>query len=235
MKYHHDLSQYSDYKCTITGAGQTFVGLMDDSDFTLSFGNELSEKGALAGGGFAGLMQKALGKTGDMIANIQKSFTGVDNPAELTTAYTVRKINGWKNPEIKCSMTFLAGSKLTTPNTYAGFIQAVSQVNLPKVEAGVMSSNQISWSEYAGLMSAALTGSNVLTESCNAKLCSFSYGNISIPSGLWITGIDVTQKNVLASGGSPVMWKASFTLEYFMQISANQFAGFAKGTTGKKG
>lgn len=240
--YHKEYETLTNYTVVIkkvSKAGEPFecAGLLNEDSLSFDFGVELTgftnEINALKEGPNQ-LLSNAGGKLGKALS-IAKEVGNIANMREQiapTQANTIKRPKGWSNPSLSFSMTFYEGLVVSGIRTekYSKFLKCIAGEMLPEITAGSMESNQISWATLAKGMGAQLTsGLNPTTINWDTTTMGFSIrlGRFfSSPGGWWMSKAPVTTPVIFDKDGTPVIWRVSFTFEYFQQISNKEFQGW---------
>lgn len=200
------------------GKGASFAGMIKDTELSYPFQNEIGQ------GGTGEAIKEKLGSAVDKIAEM---VTG-DKLTDNLEMFTVKKIKNFSNPTFTFNAVFYEG--LVTPSGGVGdfqtFMQKVAKTMLPEASshgpASVLSSNQTDWDNYLRLLSNVDAFSGKKNVGYRLRLGKF----LNIPSGLFITDITVKQPMVMGKSGQPLVWEASFTVEYYKQITVAEMVAW---------
>lgn len=176
-------------------------------------------------GGVIGWAEKALG---DSFKSVMKAVSGEENLASQTEVYTIKAPKEFESPRIEFEAVLYEGLEVkgvTTPS-YAQWMRNVANIMLPKRKTlgvgAILTSNQTDMEDYMAMLT---TGSKIGDFSTAKIGFGIQLGNFfSCPNGWWVTSINATTPLVLDKGGSPVVWEASFSLEYYKQIRCDEFS-----------
>lgn len=200
------------------GKGANFNGMIKDAELSYPFQIEL---------GAGGTGEAIKEKLGSYVDNIAEILTG-DKLTDNLEMFTVKKVKNFSNPTFTVNAVFYEG--LSTPSGSVGdfktFMQKVATTMLPAKSgagpASVLSSNQTDWNDYLRLLSNVDAFSGKQKVGYRLRLGRF----LNITSGLFITDISVKQPMVLGKSGQPLVWEASFTVEYYKQITVDEMTAW---------
>lgn len=226
------------HKVTISGAGRTLTGLLDDDSLSFNMGVQIEDSGASISGLLNAFKSAGGGKStvGNVLAGASGVLEGLGNlatglgikPENFLVAKTIKMPQGFDNPKITFKMTQFASNK----NTFKGFIDVVSRIILPKKTAGDLAlwSNQISYDEFAKLKITDLTaGVSAFAgigdlATFDGKFCGIKIGKFfGMKYGWWCSNVDVEVPTKFDSNGRPIIWSATFSFDYWRQLDYIRF------------
>lgn len=198
-----------------TGKSPPFFGMVKDTELGYNFKTDL-------GTGGADDVAEKLGATklGSIMDTVAKwTFGGGSATSEM---FTIKKIKEFSNPTFSINSVFYAGLKTRygTINSFKEFMQDVSHTMLPgqtlQGPVAILSTNQTDWKKYLDL----LTNFSRKDDKVGYSLTIGAF--LHIPTGLFITGIDVKQPMVFDEKGTPMVWEATFSFEYYKQVTSDE-------------
>lgn len=198
--------------------GAKFIGLVKDTELAYNFQQDI---------GSGGTTEWLGGKMDQALKGIDEIVTG-DKLSSNLEMFTIKKVKSFSNPQFTVTGLFYSGLKCGaagTIGTYKEFMQNVAKTMLPKKSGGsiasILSSNQTGTTDYYKL----LTNADMWTKT-DGKV-NFGYGLsigsvLTIGGGLIITNIQVKVPTIFDANSQPLVWEATFTAEYYKQITADE-------------
>ena len=213
--YTNDLSQY---KVTIENSNcGTISGFYTDDDFKWGYNTQLkapdiNSLGGIFGGGNS--------KFGELLSNIANKIQNVTRAVGYSSQLsTIKVVDEWENISINVNVTHFAGC-YGTPS-WSEYIKTINKFGLPVKNGGdSLSSNQWKYNEIGNYLASFYKGTDPKN---NRILSTLTLGNFFSGSGFWVTGIDVNAKNIFDETGQPVVWEASYKLDYHKQLDMDTF------------
>lgn len=196
----------------------TFTGLLEGDSTEWEYATRLNTPN---GGWQDALLEKA-GPIGNIINNTHQKLTGATIGESILSNTIKRPTSEYSQPNIQVSMTLYKGLQIGSnapTKSFKGFMSDVEACTLPKtIENTYLRTPQVDIKTYLAEGMAKLVtvgGARTLA----SRLWKVRIGNIINKQGFWLTDARVSQKHALDKDGQPIIWTASFTLEYFRQLT----------------
>lgn len=158
--------------------------------------------------------------------DLHKAITG-KTVGESLESSTLRRVNSeYGNLAIAVTCTFFKGMQLRgqTCPSFKQFMNKVRKIHLPETKtAGYMRTPQINFDIYLDIFkSQATLKSEDDLKPLREQLWEVKIGRLFQLKGWWMTDTKVSQTNHFDENGQPLIWTATFSFEYFKQMTQSE-------------